>query len=312
MKKSLLIPQGLKKGDCIGIAAPAGQIFDTEKFQQGIAVLREMGFCPVFPRELWPGDTKYLADSDKERAKELMQLFADNTIKAIIAARGGYGCLRLLPYLDFTSIRRHPKMFFGFSDITVLLHQLYARSGCLCFHGPVVTSLSRLDKTARSHFFHAISGKPLAPFRPEKLEVLREGYAATGRLLGGNLCSLLTMLGTQYVPDLTGCILFLEEINEPLYKIDRMLTQLALTGTLKNISGLILGDFSLQNHNDDPLAKLRYTEHIWQRVLEVTKHSSFPIWGNFPIGHITANMTLPFGGQATMDQQTAMLHTLWV
>ncbi len=312
MNETLLIPQGLKKGDCIGIAAPAGQVFDTEKFQQGVAILRDMGFCPVFPRDLWPGESTYLADSDQQRAKELMQLFADPMIKAIVAARGGYGCLRLLPYLDFDHIRQHPKPFIGFSDITILLHQLYQQSNCLCFHGPVVTSLGRLDNAALARFFTALSGKPLAPLRPKEIEVLREGPPVTGPLLGGNLCSLLTIFGTAYAPDLRGAIFFLEETNEPLYKIDRMLTQLALTGIFKQISGLVLGDFSLNSHADNRLEQLRYTEHVWQRTLELTAESALPLWGNFPVGHIDRNMILPLGGQATMEQQTSRLITFMV
>lgn len=305
MSHKLLVPQPLKKGDVIGIAAPAGQLQEKERFVKGIAILREMGFDPLFPRDLWPG-TGYLADSDANRAKELMTLFARQEVAGIIAARGGYGCLRLLPHLDFEMIRSNPKMLIGFSDLTVLLNQLVSRGRCTAFHGPVVTSLVDLSSAALERFHQVLTGHFDTPLVTSGLEILRAGENASGPLAGGNLCSLLTTVGTGYDLNLEGTILFLEDINEPLFKVDRMLTQLAMAGRLAGVRGLILGDFTLDN-NDDPLARMRYTEAIWERVLELTAAYGFPVWGNFPVGHFRDNMILPMGVIATMDNRLARL-----
>ena len=299
MRVQAIAPPPLERGDVIGIVAPAGQISDLQRFQRGIAILAEMGFEPRFPREMWPG-TGYLADSDKMRAREFHEIFADSEIKGVMAARGGYGCLRTLGHLNFPLLRQDPKAFVGFSDITLLLNQAAHQVNMISFHGPVVTSLSDSSNESLERLYNCLTGNWQRSVAPAKLEVLRGEQKTEGRLFGGNLCSIMTFLGTPYDFDWQNCIVLLEDIGEPLYRIDRMLTQLALTGKFSQAAGIILGDFTLSS-DQDTLEKMRYTEYVWQRVLELTAGSDIPVWGNFPSGHCQENITLPVGAHAVMD-----------
>lgn len=299
MRDHVIAPPPLQRGDVIGIIAPAGQISDKQRFEQGIAILADMGFHPRFPREMWPGNG-YLADSDRMRARELHEIFADSDIKAVMAARGGYGCLRILGHLDFQLLRQDPKAFVGFSDITLLLNQAAHLGNMLSFHGPVVTSLCDSSNESLDRLYSSLTGNWRRSIAPAKLEVLRGDQQAEGRLVGGNLCSIVTLLGTPYDFDWQDCIVLLEDIGEPLYRIDRMLTQLALADKLSQAAGIILGDFIL-NSNQDALEKIQYTEYVWQRILELTAGCAIPVWGNFPSGHCGTNLTLPVGAHAVMD-----------
>ena len=302
--QKLIVPEPLKKGDVIGIAAPAGQIHDRVKFEAGIRILGEMGFQTCFPRDLWPGN-EYLADSDYNRASELTRFFSDSSVKAIVAARGGYGCLRILDQIDYEHIRKNPKLLIGFSDLTLLLSQCVIRSHLQTYHGPVVTSLPTLTNEALERFYLTLTGRAAKRISFTKIEVIRGGDEVSGALFGGNLSTLLTVIGTAYDYSWDDTILFIEDVNEPLYKVDRMLTQLAMTGKLANIKGLILGDFGIVE--EDPLLKLRYTEGIWNRVMELTSSFSYPVWGNFPVGHFDNNFALPLGGNVVMDSSKATL-----
>lgn len=302
MTEHICHPAPLRKGDTIGIIAPAGQIVDRERFERGIAILHEMGFATRFPREMWPG-TGFLADTDTLRAREFHRILADGEISAVMAARGGYGCIRLLEHLDMTSTRQYPKALIGFSDISILLDQAVRKAGLICFHGPVVTSLPDCSHDALARLQSCLAGNWQRAIVPKSLEILRDdspGRQATGQLIGGNLSTLITLLGTPYDSSWRDRIVLLEDVGEPLYRVDRMLSQLALSGKLQEVSGLLLGDFSYDN-DQDYLDKIRYTEYIWRRVLDLTAGSSAPVWGNIPAGHCSENLTLPLGAQAVMD-----------
>jgi len=283
----------------IGIAAPGGQIVDHERFQRGVAILAEMGFEPKFPREMWPG-TGYLADTDRNRTQELHEMLADPHVAGIIAARGGYGCLRILEHIDCSLLRTHPKALVGFSDISGLLNHAVHQTGLVCFHGPVVSSLIDASRDSLDRLYGCLTGNWRRKIAPRKLEILRGDMVGEGRLIGGNLSTMMTLIGTPHDFDWQDCIVVLEDVGEPLYRLDRMLTQLALTGKLQRVAGVILGDFTLNNHQDFH-EKIRYTEYIWQRVLELSAGCSFPVWGNFPSGHCSENLTLPLGSWAVMD-----------
>jgi muramoyltetrapeptide carboxypeptidase len=301
----IIIPPSLKKGDVIGIVAPAGRVADPDRFSKGIRILHDMGFEPLFPRELWPG-VGYLSDTDQNRADELMRMIVSTEVKAIMAARGGYGCLRTLAHLDFEQLRKNPKPVIGFSDLTILLNRICFHGGLLCFHGPVVTSLTDCTSAALERLYYSLSGNFRKAVKTTGIEVIRGGDEVQGVLAGGNLSSLMTMIATPYDLDLRDTILFIEDVNEPIYKVDRMLTQLVLSGKLNEINGLIVGDFGM-DEEFDAISKLRYTEAIWNRILELTDQASFPIWGNFPVGHFNNNMTLPLGLHAIMDSSTTTL-----
>ena len=301
-----ILPPGLARGDVLGIVAPAGQVADRERFARGVAILSEMGFEPRFPRELWPGPG-YLADSDHNRARELHEMFADTEVKAVMAARGGYGCLRLLEHVDHVVLEQHPKPLVGFSDITALLNHANRQASLLCFHGPVVTSLGDCTNEALERFYTCLTGNWRSSIAPKKLEVLRGEGQVTGTLAGGNLATLVSLLATPFDYDWRDSIVILEDIGEPLYRLDRLLTQLALSGRLGQASGIILGDFTFDS-GQDFLDKVRYTEYVWRRVLELTAASGCPVWGNFPAGHCADNLTLPIGARAVMDSSQGRLH----
>ncbi len=292
-------PLPLKKGDTLGIFAPAGQLSDKNRFHNGVAVLREMGFNVVFPRDLWPGK-EYLADNDENRASEFNRLFGDPEVGAVIASRGGYGCLRMIDKIDLALVTTHSKMIIGFSDITVLQNYLYQKAGLISLHGPVVTSLGDTSSPALERFFLSLTGRWDEPLVVKKIEILRDGPTLTAPLVGGNLASLTSLLGSPYDFSWDDKIVFFEDINEPAYRVDRMLTQLSLAGKLDRLAGLLVGDFS-GLYPGNSAQQISYLETLWKRILELCKKGDFPIWGNFPSGHTQHNLTLPVGALTQMQ-----------
>ncbi len=303
--KAPLYPPPLQKGDRIGIIAPAGQLQDPARFTKGVAILEKMGFQVKFPPNLWPGP-HYLADNDSNRAEEFNRLIKDDDIKGLICLRGGYGCLRMLGKIDLAAVARRPKIIAGFSDITILQNFLYARTGLVSLHGPVVTALGGATKECLAHFYELLLNIAPPSIFSKQVEVLRFGRSVAAPLIGGNLASLVSFLGTPYDFSWDDKIVFLEDINEPLYKIDRMLTQLQLAGKLDKIAGLILGDFSMSAYTKATEIS-RYHDSIWNRVFELCVGSSVPIWGNFPSGHCPANLSFPLGATVVMDSAATTL-----
>ena len=300
-----LSPPPLKKGDCIGIFAPAGQLQDAARFMRGVRVLEEMGFRVKYPPELWPGPD-YLADSDDNRGEEFNRLVQDREVKGIIAMRGGYGCLRMLDTIDIALMVDNPKALVGFSDITILQNYLYAQVGLVSLHGPVVTSLGEATDDARACLSYCLTNTKACSIGPSHIEVLRDGPKACAPLIGGNLASLVSLLGTRYDFSWDNKIVFLEDINEPAYKIDRMFTQLKLAGKLDEVAGLILGDFSgsIGTGGNDAL---HYRQSIWDRILQLCSDRALPIWGNFPSGHYPGSLTFPLGASAVMESSCPRL-----
>ena len=297
MPERPILPPRLRRGDTIGLVCPAGPVRDVARLQAGIRLIVDQGFAvklsgPVEPRE------GYLADTDEQRAAHLHRLWADEEVRAILAVRGGYGCLRLAGLLDWELLARTPKWLIGFSDVTLLLNTLFHRCGLVSVHGPVATSLARSDEQSQVSLFTLLTGTVEERIRPRGVEVLRGG-TGRGVLVGGNLTTLVHLLGTPWDHSWDGCILLLEDTNEPLYRLDRMLTQLALAGRFERLAGLILGDFDLAG--TDSLAGLRLREAVWARVLELVG-PGFPVWADFPSGHRTANLALPMGMEAVMDE----------
>jgi muramoyltetrapeptide carboxypeptidase len=301
----ILIPPPLLPGDTIGIVAPSGQIQDRQRFVSGLQVLQKMGFQVRFPQSLWPG-TGYLADTDAKRADEFNRMWADPEVRALMAVRGGYGCLRILDKIEPHQVRQTPKLFIGFSDITILHSFLQKKAGLVTLHGPVLTSLAGSSKQALERFHHCLLGNWRNEITWKKMEILRGGKQRQGILAGGNLSSIISLLGTPFAPRWKERIVFLEDTHEPLYRIDRMLTQLSYAGRFKDIAGLILGDFSIFD-DQDPLQNIRHHETVWQRTLELTAQADIPVWGGFPAGHGKDNLTLPLGSQAVMDSDTGSL-----
>lgn len=299
------IPRDLRPGDCIGIIAPAGQIVKTDHLEQGIVILKEMGFEVKIPRQLWPG-TGYLADTDRNRALEFHKMWADEEVSALLALRGGFGCLRLLPFLDLKELKKNKKMLIGFSDLTILHTMLQQSLDLISFHGPMLTNLSSCTRESLERFHACLTGNWNKTIHTRSLEILRGGEPVTGRLVGGNLSSLISILSTPLQPDFAGSILFLEDVGEPLYRLDRMFSQLSQCGLLQTPAAILLGDFSPSKEMDS-LESIRFHEEIWTRVLELTESTKIPVWGNFPVGHGANNLTLAHGSTTTADSRTASL-----
>lgn len=284
----IVLPAELSVGDTIGIAAPASP-FESETFDAGIEILKKMGFVPKIPGGLFEQEG-YLAGSDDHRAELLHQLFLDDSVKGILCARGGFGALRLLSSLDFELIKKHPKALIGFSDISSLLSSVNQQCGLVTFHGPMVTSLANADELSLTAFLNAVSKTSGLEILANPGVTLRAGKG-TGPVSGGNLTTLCHLLGTPFQPMWRGHILFIEDRNEALYKLDRMLTQLKLAGCLDGLAGVILGSFNDCGHLDA----------IYRLVMDVFEDEGVPIAAGFDVGHGSKNMTLPIGLTATLD-----------
>ena len=287
-------PPRLKPGDTIGIAAPAGP-FDRESFSQGLSVVESLGFRTRVCDEIFE-KTGYLAGPDAMRAQLLNQLFEDPEIQGIICARGGFGSLRILPLVDFDAIRKNPKVFMGFSDITALLTSITTRSGLVSFHGPVVTSLAGASDMTSNTLFSAISSDRPLEVQPAHGAVIQAGRAQ-GAVTGGNLATLCHLLGTPFQAGFKDRILLIEDRGEAPYRIDRMVSQMKLAGCFKGIVGLVLGSFEKCGDPDG-------IYHIFE---EHFRDVHIPILAGFDIGHGKQNTTIPFGIEAILDTDRQVL-----
>lgn len=297
--KPLIIPPPLKPGDTIGLVAPAGPVRDLVAFAFGKELLEERGFRVKVPDDLF-NELDFLAGSDQERARQFMTIWDDPEVKAVLAVRGGYGCLRLLPRLDLDELAANPKILAGYSDLTVLLNEVTRLTGLVTYHAPVLNSLQRCDETSRDSFWRMLAGEGLEAIRPDRLQIIREGNGG-GPLIGGNLTSLAHLLGTPHELNWRGSILFLEDTGEPPYRIDRLLTHLERAGGLRELGGLILGSFTNNSGEEEA-----WTDSVWARVLELAGEG-YPIWADFPVGHGGRNLSLPLGGMAEMDSAAGTL-----
>lgn len=301
-----VLPPSLHPGDTVGIFYPAGPVRDSTAFASGLQALRDMGLQISHDPPDGSGPD-YLAADDRQRTKELHKLWADEGVKALLAARGGYGCLRIMGGLDMDFFRARPKWLIGFSDLTVFLNGIFARTGMVTLHGPMVSTLARSDRSSLDRFKKILRGEFKPYFPAPGLEILRAGIGQ-GRLVGGNLTTLTHLLGTPWQPQTKGNILFIEDTAEPAYKLDRMLTHLACCGLLDNLSGLILGMFD--PGHDDRLEMLRLNAQVWDRVIELSCSCNYPVWGGFPVGHQRENFPLPVGMEAVMDSASGTLEFL--
>ncbi len=298
-------PRRLRSGGTIGVITPGSPPISDESLQIGISYLEKNGFSVQVGSsvELKRG---YLAGSDQDRVADIHKMFSDKDIDAIIAVRGGYGCTRLLPLIDFELIKRNPKIFIGYSDITTLHCALYTRVGLITFAGPMVAADfgQDIDSETESFFWSLIMdgtyNQDLAFSNPvHSLSVNRE---FTGPVLGGNLSIINSLLGTPYIPDLTGAVLAIEEIGEAQYRIDRMLNQLKLNNIFSNLSGIILGQFTkCEQENDRPTLTLDevFSDYFASLPVSVIK--------SVPFGHELPKITLPMGAFLKYDPERSSL-----
>lgn len=290
----MLKPQRLHSGDRIAIVAPASS-FQREEFDKGILEIERLGFEPVFDESVFARHAGYVAGTASVRARAFLEAWRDPSIKALIAARGGFGSVHLLPLIEKEDLRRTPKAFVGYSDLTTVLTYLTTRCGIVSFHGPMLDRrLGRgIDGYDRDSFLGALTrAEPLGEVGPSTLETFCKGEAA-GPLMGGTLAQLVASLGTPYAfnPP-TGYVLFLEDAGERPFRLDRMLTQLRLAGVLDGASAVVLGEFtSCDEPRGEPTAR--------GVLAELLKEFNGPVVYGFPSGHTNAAfVTLPFGVQA--------------
>lgn len=289
----------LRKGDCIGLFAPAGPLPSDKLLLEGVEIIESSGFKVKYFDDITKNDG-YLAGPDERRVNEFKKLWADKEIKALLAVRGGFGSVRVLASLDFQDIRDNPKILIGFSDLTALLNGIQTKTGLVTFHGPMLSTLVRDKDVSPHNFLHFLTQESFADITPQNLQIVRSGQA-TGRIMGGNLTNLVHMIGTPFEPKWKNTILFVEDINEPAYKIDRMLTHLKLAGRLDKVAGIILGGFLSSACEIIPDMEL-----VTKRLLEITP-DHVPVWANFPVSHGPENCVLPIGIQAVMDSQQKLL-----
>lgn len=307
-------PRRLREGDVLGLVAPAGYIADAAGLERITAVIRSMGLVPKFAPNVMHRNG-YLAGSDRERAASLNAMFADPEVRAIMAVHGGWGCQRILPYLDFPLIDAHPKLLIGSSDITALHLALAARTHCPSIHGPnAAHSWGEGPRAAfRALVFDGAAPtirNPLAgsdPLIPDAwpIRTFRAGRAR-GRLLGGNLSVLTAMVGTPYLPSFAGAILFLEDTNEAEYRIDRMLTQLAQSGILRQVAGVVFGQCTNCRNPAPGYAGFTIDQVLEQHLARL----GIPAFQGARIGHIAAQISLPVGAAVEIDAGLGTIRTL--
>ncbi len=299
----LLIPAPIKRGDAVGVVAASGPPA-PDLLEAGLEFLVSKGFrivrgCHLLERN------DYLAGTDDQRCSDLNAMLRDPEVRAIAFARGGYGTMRLLDSIDRDAITSDPKILLGMSDVTALQLSLHRTCNLVTFAGPMIAGqvASGLDRVSEEWLVKAltepIGGRNLWPNEGANIRVLRPGNA-TGVLLGGCLSLITAILGTDHQPDFTGRILLLEDVNESLYRIDRMLTQLKLSGALEGIVGLVLGHFTGPNETD-------LAQEVEQLVMEFTQDNPMPVISRFPHGHCLPNLTLPLGVPVEMNTQLKRL-----
>jgi muramoyltetrapeptide carboxypeptidase len=307
------LPPPAGPGDRVGVAALSGPV-DPARLEAGLAALRRLGFEPVLASNVLSRDGLF-AGSDAERLAAFHELVADPDLAAIFFTRGGYGLMRVLPALDWDLLRRRPRAYVGYSDLTPFLLELVRRLGLVSFHGPLVAGeLARgLDPGEEESLLGALAGRyPAAqPFSSWVREPAPDAPDARGVLLGGCLSLLTATLGTPFAPDLDGGLVFWEDVNEPPYKVDRMLTHLGLSGNLANIAGMVVGQLGggqIGNGQigSGPMGGLieKGQAPDWPAVVgNGVAGFSWPLAWGLPSGHSGPNWTLPVGLPARLDAE---------
>ena len=286
---SLLTPPPLRPGDRVAVVAPSGP-FDRPSFDKGLEVLARR-YRPVFTERLFETH-RYLAGTDASRGAELQQALADDGIRAVFAARGGYGAMRLLPSLRFTT----PRLVVGFSDVTAL-HLAAQRHGWRSLHAPVLTQLGKQPADVVERLFALLEGQPVS-----SLPGLRTvaGGVAEGPLIGGNLSVLSRLIGTPWMPDLRGAVLLLEDVGERPYRLDRMWTHLQLAGVLDGVRGVAFGEFTDCDEKDASYGSAEVLD-------ELVRTLGVPCAAGFRIGHGEVNQPVMLGAPVRLDADARTL-----
>lgn len=314
--RPLLKPPRLRRGSVIGLVCPASHLDGRDALNDARRDLDRLGFRTKVGRYAL-ARYGYLGGTDRERADDLMAMFLDPDVDAVLALRGGWGCARILPLLDYDAIRAHPKPLIGYSDITALLLAVYEKSGIVTFHGPVGRS-TWSDPTADAFLRVLVEGErlvldPARELGPDGERVsrgrrmaprpIRAGWAE-GPLVGGNLSVVSALVGTPYLPSFAGHVVFFEEVRESLYRVDRMLTQLKLAGAFEEVAALVFGQCSACT-DDEPGMDL-----AWLLRDHLSPAGRAAVWAGAPIGHVSPVYTLPIGLRTATDAALGTLTTM--
>jgi len=313
--KAALIPKGLKEGDSIGVVSPSSAIFETEPYEVAKESLEAMGLKVQFG-EFTKARYGHLAGTDEERAEELNGMFKDDSIKAIMALRGGSGAARILDKLDYDAIKNNPKIFIGYSDITALHLAIYEKTGLITFHGPL--AVSTWNSFSSDYFKRLLFEKEQITYSnpttkrdnlaqtENRIRTITPGEA-TGKLIGGNLSVLTGIMGSQYFPtNWEGNLLYLEDVGEQIYAVDRMMSQLQLGGVLNKISGFIFGKCTSCEPGGSGYGSLTMEEVIDHYI----KPLNIPAFSGSMIGHIDDNFTIPNGLEAKINSEKGTIELL--
>ncbi|UBZ07526.1 LD-carboxypeptidase [Salegentibacter mishustinae] len=312
---SVIIPEGLKEGDTVGVVSPSSAIFETEPYEIAKENLEAMGLKVKFGKFV-KSRYGHLAGTDEERAGELNEMFGDENIQAVMALRGGSGAARILDKLDYETIKNNPKIFIGYSDITALHLAIYEKTGLVTFHGPL--AVSTWNAFSFDYFKRLLFEKEKITFTnptdkgdnlvqiENRIRTIREGEA-NGRLIGGNLSVLTGIMGSEYFPsNWEGNILYLEDIGEQIYAVDRMMSQLQLGGVLNKISGFVFGKCTSCNPGGSGYGSLTMEEVIDHYI----KPLNIPAFSGAMIGHIDDNVTIPNGLKAKINATKGSIELL--
>lgn len=310
-----LLPKRLSAGNTIGIVSPSSAIFDTEPYEIARETMQAMGL-KVKLGEHVKGRYGHLAGTDEERAEEFNAMFSDPEIDAVIALRGGSGAARILDKINYTAIAANPKIFIGYSDITALHLAIYEKTGLVTYHGPL--AVSTWNQYAYDHFRRLLFGGEAITWKnpsgkggqlaqtSNRTRTINSGKA-TGILLGGNLSVLTGIMGSEYFPgDWTNKILYLEDVGEAIYAVDRMMSQLKLGGILEQISGFVFGKCTDCDPKGSGYGSLTLEEVIDYYI----KPLGIPAYSGAMIGHINDNWTIPNGIEAEVDADKGTLKLL--
>jgi muramoyltetrapeptide carboxypeptidase len=312
--KPLVRPPRLSRGSRVALVAPAGPLLERDDLTRAQELCRALGYEPVLGTNAYSRHG-YLAGTDDQRLSDLNGVLQDQRLDAIWCIRGGYGALRLLDRVDYEAMARWPKALVGFSDITALLNAITRITGVVTYHGPVARA--PMPQFSRRHFERVlVSGEvpgrldllppPAGVLVPQEHRIVTlVGGTAEGPLAGGNLSLLHCLIGTPYFPDLSRAILFLEDVDEDLYKVDRMLAHLRLVGALEKLAGVAVGRFTeLDRASRD--GALGFDEVLATYLQPL----GIPVAYGFPIGHIDSQWTLPLGIRARLNADAGELELL--
>ncbi len=304
---SLIRPPRVRAGDKVVLVSPATAAFETQPMEIMVDAFRALDLQVTLGENFYERHG-YFAGTDAERAADINAAFADPSVKMIFA-RGGWGSARLLPLLDYQAIAANPKVLLGYSDATALITGVHAKTGLVTFHGPTPVSRFSADHIRRV----IMDGEALEMRNPvdipdgktvqteDRIQVLRPGKVR-GPLLGGNLTVLTAIMGSDYLPRFDGAILFLEDVNEAVYRVDRMFTELKLAGILDRIAGFVFGRCT-ECDPDSSYGSLTMEEVLKEHILPL----GIPAFSGSMIGHIGEQFTLPLGAEAELDASAGTL-----